>query len=1009
MKLKPRLLVQSIAAFLALTGLLSAVFFVSIDRIRGAVFLNSAALGDSAAGISAYMLEVLHTEKISRAAIDTVLLLDERLGRIESHTRMAADIAGSIRSGERGWAPRPLPLVGPGEIPPPEPYLRLAPGVSLPAVRAEAELLANAAEMLRQITVVDWAISSSAINGESGFLIAMDAFPWAQSDYDPRGLHWYGRARDLGALYWTDVYEGRRGMGPIISCAVPFFDRSGGAKAFAGVARSTVRLADFSRIIDPTGIRRSGQFFILNRGGTVVYSTDGVEASVGECGALLGENFLESGDPRLRSLGLSMTLGATGMTELEIDGMPFYVAYAPIRSLGWSLGVTVPAQEIYIPAMQIEGQIWAITEATRASIGGYIRILAVSVALIILLLLPAIGFFAVRFTRAITGPVLALSEGALEVAGGNLGHEVSVSAGDELEQLASSFNAMTAQLRSHIAETARATAERQRIDTELDIATRIQASMLPANFPPFPGRESSFALYAEVHPAREVGGDFYDFFFIDDERFAALVADVSGKGMPAALFMASAKAVIKNRLQSRASPEAALELANRDLCSGNLAGMFVSAWVCVLDIPAGRLSYASAGHNPPLLLRAAPPPPAPGGAPGASSAGDCAGAGGEESRPSFEFLLSPPNLVLAGMEDTRYHCHETTIAEGDMLFLYTDGIVEAAGADGSFYGKERMKAFLDAGADLPLRDLLSGLRADVAAFADGAEQSDDITMLALRAGAAEPAAENAARPARAAMACGAAELSDAAQLEAAPAAGDAATACGAAGLSDAAPLVAAPGAGDAAVACGEAALSDAAPLVAAPGAGDAATACGAERLSDAAAGDGEGRLLRLKADISGLGALAGFVGRELEAAGCPARERGRVELAAEEIFVNIASYAYANGAASGAAIGADGGSASGADGSAAGAGAVESGEVSVACRTVAAPDRTEVSFAFSDRGAPFNPLEREPPDVTLPLEEREPGGLGILIARKLIDTISYSRENGANRLEFTKSWRKEEV
>ena len=796
MSLKTRLLVQSIGAFLALTLLLSGVFFLSIERIRGTVFRNSAALGDSAAEVSAYMLEVLHTEKINRAAIDTVLLLDERLGRIESHTRMVADIAGSFHDA--------------GDI----------------------------AETFGQIAVAGRNIAAVAIDRDAGLAWAMDA----------------------GMPYWTDVHADRPGSEPAISCIVPFFDRSAGQDVFMGVARSTVRLSDFSHIIDPVGIRRGGQFFILNRRGIMVYSSDGVETRLGE-GGVEGQSFLEIDDPRLRSLGLSMTLGATGMTELEMGGIPFYVAYAPIRTLGWSLGVTVPAQEIYVPAMQIGGRIWEITEATRAAVDGYILVLAGIIAFLLVMILPAIAFFAVRFTRAITGPVLALSGGVREVAGGNLDREVIVKTGDELEQLAAAFNGMTGRLRAHIAETARATAERQRIDTELDVAMRIQASMLPTDFPPFRDRKNGFDLYAEVHPAKEVGGDFYDFFFIDDDRIAVLVADVSGKGIPAALFMATTKTLIKNRLQGMGRPDLALEEVNRELCDGNALHMFVTAWLCVLEISSGRLMYVNAGHNPPML---------------------CRGRGG------FEFLVSPPDLVLACMEDTVYSCHEMRMEKGDVLFLYTDGIVEEADGGGEFYGRERMKAFLDANALLPLREMLPGLRADVAAFANGAEQSDDITMLALRVAGCAPAA-------------------------------------------------------------------DPPPLQ-----------------------------LTLRADISDLGALVDFIGGELEAAGCPDRERVHVELAAEEVFVNIASYAYQSGETA-------------------------SGEVVVECRVRTASGRTEATVAFTDRGSPFNPLEHEEPDITLPLEDRELGGLGILIVKKVIDTIEYSRESGMNRLEFTKSWRKEEA
>jgi sigma-B regulation protein RsbU (phosphoserine phosphatase) len=553
-----------------------------------------------------------------------------------------------------------------------------------------------------------------------------------------------------------------------------------------------------------------------------------------------------------------MTLGASGMTELEMDGVPVYAAYAPIQTLGWSLAVAVSVQEVSASAFLIENQIWRITDSATAAINRYIFLLAVFIAILLLLTVMGIAVFSVRFTQAIAGPILALSNGVHEVSNGNLEREVIVKTGDELEQLAVSFNMMTAQLRKHIAEIARATAERQRIDTELEIATRIQMSMLPGDFPPFRGRKNEFDLYAQVHPAREVGGDFYDFFFIDDDHFAVIVADVSGKGIPAALFMAITKTIIKNRLQSGEDPALALEIINHQLCDNNIMDMFVTAWLCILEISSNKLVYVNAGHNQPLAGRK--------------------GQGGQ----GFTFLVSPPDLPLAGMDDTRYHSREMRLDGGDMLFLYTDGIVEAADSGGAFYGKERLRSFLNNNTGGTLNDMLSRLRADIAAFAGGAEQSDDITMLAIRIIGGEPAAA---------------------------------------------------------------------------------------------------QTITLKAAVAELDALIAFIGRGLDTGGCPDHVRGQIELAAEEIFVNIADYAYNE----------------------------EGGEVTVDCRLDPSPGGMKMTLIFRDKGRAFNPLDYDEPDITLPLEEREPGGLGLLIVRKTMDTIQYSREDGEiNRLEFSKSWQSKE-
>jgi len=851
MKIKTRILIQTLSASFALIFVLGTVFFLSFAGIRNTALANSNDLGDNAAVVGAHALEVQLSEKIGNIAQDTALLLDERLRKIENHTRSTADIAGSIYTTRQGWSAKPLPRVRAGEIPPPQPYLYIVPGVDYSRVRAEAEMAGNISEMVRQITVVDRGIATSTIGGESGYVIAMDANPWLLADFDPRTYNWYRGAAASGGLYWTDVYEDHRGRGPAITCAVPFYEGAAAARVLRGVARSTVMLSELSHIIDSAGVGSSGELFILNNNGIKIFSSDGVEIEQGEGGGISGENFLESPNQRLRSLALSMTLGASGMTELEMNGVPVYAAYAPIQTLGWSLGVAVSVQEISASAFQIENQIWRITENTTAAIDRRILFLAVFIAVLLLLTVMGIAFFAVRFTQAITGPILALNGGVREVAGGNLEREVVVKTGDELEQLAVSFNMMTAQLRKHIEEIARATAERQRIDTELEIATRIQMGMLPNDFPPFRGRANEFDLYAQVHPAKEVGGDFYDFFFVDDDHFAVIVADVSGKGIPAALFMAITKTIIKNHLQSGEAPALALEIINHQLCDNNIMDMFVTVWLCILEISSNRLTFVNAGHNQPLVRR---------------------------KGQGFTFLVSPPDLPLAGMDDTRYHSREMQLESGDMLFLYTDGIVEAADLNGALYGKERLRSFLNANAALPVNAMLPCLRADIAAFAGAAEQSDDITMLAIRI-----------------------------------------------------------------------------------------------------AGSDLAQTVTLKADLAELDAFTAFIDQALDAGGCPDLLRNKIELAAEEVFVNIVNYAYER----------------------------EVGEVRVESRLVADSGEVTLTLVFCDWGRAFNPLDYEEPDLSLPLEEREPGGLGLLIVRKTMDTIQYSREDGANRLEFSKSWQKE--
>ena len=276
--------------------------------------------------------------------------------------------------------------------------------------------------------------------------------------------------------------------------------------------------------------------------------------------------------------------------------------------------------------------------------------------------------------------------------------------GDEVELLADSFRKMEEDMISYIREFMKATAEKERIGAELNVATQIQADMLPRIFPAFPERPE-FDIYASMTPAKEVGGDFYDFFLMDDDHLALVIADVSGKGVPAALFMVIAKTLIKNHAQNRETPGEVFTQTNAQLCEGNDAGLFVTAWMGVLEISTGKFVYVNAGHNPPLLKRA----------------------GGQ-----YEWLKSRPGFVLAGMEGIRYRENTLELMPGDTLYLYTDGVTEATSSAQELYGEERLQAALNEASELPVSQLLPRIKNCIDTFVGDAEQFDDITMLGLQ-------------------------------------------------------------------------------------------------------------------------------------------------------------------------------------------------------------------------------------------------------------------------------------
>ena len=248
------------------------------------------------------------------------------------------------------------------------------------------------------------------------------------------------------------------------------------------------------------------------------------------------------------------------------------------------------------------------------------------------------------------------------------------------------------------------TGDRQRLGTELSIARDIQANMLPRRFPAFPKR-NDFNIFATMTPAKEVGGDFYDYFLTDEKHLVMVIGDVSGKGVAAALFMAIAKTLIRAYARMGFSPADVLSKTNRDLCHGNSADLFVTVWMAVLSLESGTLTYANAGHNPPLL---------------------------KQGNGQYEYLQCKPCFVLAGFDTVNYVQNSVTMTPGSKLFLYTDGVTEATNANKELYGEDRIKDYLNScKEEHDLTKILYGAKADIDAFVGGAEQFDDITMVVL--------------------------------------------------------------------------------------------------------------------------------------------------------------------------------------------------------------------------------------------------------------------------------------
>lgn len=281
--------------------------------------------------------------------------------------------------------------------------------------------------------------------------------------------------------------------------------------------------------------------------------------------------------------------------------------------------------------------------------------------------------------------------------------QLNIHTGDEIEELSEAIKTMEMEINDYIDHLTEVTAEKERMGAELNIATQIQASMLPCIFPAFPDR-NEFDIYASMDPAKEVGGDFYDFFLIDEDHIALVMADVSGKGVPAALFMVIAKTLLKNTAQSGISPKEVLSQVNTQLCENNEAEMFVTVWLGIMQISTGHMVCANAGHEYPAIRRV----------------------GGQ-----YELLHDKHGFVLAGMEGSRYREYEITLQKGDSLFVYTDGVPEATNAENELFGTDRMLEALNQNPDAASEEVIRQVQKAMEVFVKQAPQFDDITMLSM--------------------------------------------------------------------------------------------------------------------------------------------------------------------------------------------------------------------------------------------------------------------------------------
>jgi sigma-B regulation protein RsbU (phosphoserine phosphatase) len=500
-------------------------------------------------------------------------------------------------------------------------------------------------------------------------------------DYQYFYWDWYQIPKMLQQPVWSEPYYDDGG-GNIIMCtySVPFYSVVDGKKIFNGVVTVDISLEWIDELLASMKIYETGYAFLISSNGTIVsHPQENIEMnqtifSVAE----------EYNRPELRELGRKMINGESGFLEYEslFTGKEGYMLYQPLSSTGWSLVMVFPKDELFADLNELNESLLAV------------GLIGLGFLLFMILLI----------SQRITRPLTRLAKVTNNIGEGNFDIELpEVKSRDEIGQLNQSIGQMQQELKHYIADLKETTAAKERIESELKIAHDIQQGIIPKIFPPFPDRED-VDLYAILDPARDVGGDLYDFFFVDDYKLCFAIGDVSGKGVPASLFMAITRTLLRAKAQKNMAARDIVKSMNVELCQGNENSMFVTFFLGIIDLKTGHTDYCNAGHNHPYLL---------------------------DNDMAVHEIEGTHGTPLGIFDDIDYKSDTLVLKKGDSIVMYTDGITEAMNLNDELFTDERLADFLKAYNRKSPKTITMDLLNEVKEFAKGAVQSDDITILSL--------------------------------------------------------------------------------------------------------------------------------------------------------------------------------------------------------------------------------------------------------------------------------------
>ncbi|MDO9326293.1 MAG: SpoIIE family protein phosphatase [Methanoregula sp.] len=698
MSVRQKILVIFLSLSLISLLITGVVAFFTINDVGNYAKQSSRTLGMTAVNDSTDSLQRESVINLLQIATDHAEITNVIFADTDSEMEILAALAVSLQ--------RNAPLIPQVPsysriAPPPDPYdgtfAFIAPNSMITQESEEYQTLEGMDDLLKAVYIADSDIITIYVATDSGI---MRRYPYDNTtppEYDPRVRPWFDNAKKSSTVFWGEPYPDKARNGMIVTNS-----RSVQTKFGTWVIASDITTHHISDNILNLISDAPRSAFLINSRGKVI-SGPCLSADNTTCNEIFGtKNVFDNSNQDLVKIGTKMVAGMNGIEPVWIDNQETYIAYAPVTSMNWSFAISMPISQVIAPAKKTEIEILSATRNASEQIDAKTnRILDIFVGLFCILLFIVI-LLSFLLARIITRPVEKLRLGTVAIGKGDLNYHLDIDTGDEFEVLADSFNSMTTDLKKNIEDLRHTTAEKERYAKEMEIAKEIQDTFIPEFIPAISGIE----LAAITLPAMEIGGDLYDFIPLDGDRWGLAIADVSGKGVSAALFMALCRTLIRVSGSAEADPSIALRRANQLIYEDGRSSMFITVFYSVLDPAKKTFTYVNAGHNPPLLVR--------------------------RDSPAIQILDHGRCIALGVIPDVDCVHGELDLAPGDLIVMYTDGVTEAFNIQNKEFGEERLADYVQNHRDDPVQKILDGLIEEIRMFSGSAPQSDDITLVVMR-------------------------------------------------------------------------------------------------------------------------------------------------------------------------------------------------------------------------------------------------------------------------------------